>query len=164
MSSLSTLLPKSQPLIWLSILLFTLFACHNQPPAPVLDKEQITREVTAAIWAFHAADTARNAAAVIDLLWPEYTMLVDGQRVAYADVVEGSPAYMASLALFHTTWTELEIIPIAPDAALSSFLFRDSILTKTGELTKNQGPTTFLWRKRNGEWRVRYGDADHYPY
>lgn len=151
-------------LIWPGILVFALFTCNNESPAFTLDKDQITKEVTAAVWEFHAADTARNAAAVIDLLWPEYTMLVDGHRITYADITENSPAYMASLALFHTTWAELEIIPIAEDAALSSFIFTDSILTKTGELTKAKGPTTFLWRKRNGEWRVRYGDADHYPY
>ncbi len=27
---------------------------------------------------------------------------------------------------------------------------------------ESQGPTTFLWVRRNGEWRLRFGEADHY--
>jgi hypothetical protein len=132
---------------------------EESPP----DEATVIAEVEAAVWAFHAADTALDAEGVIDLLWPEYTMLADGTRLSYEDVVTGSRSYMASLELFHTVWTDLEITPIGPDAALSSFQFRDSIITVAGELIRNQGPTSFVWERRNGEWRVVYGDADHYP-
>lgn len=128
------------------------------------DLEQVKREVTQAVWTFHAADTARNAQGVLDLLWPEYMMLADGKRISYADVAAGSPVFMESLRVFHTEWTDLQIIPISDQAGLSSFLFRDSLVTKTGEVMKKQGPNTFLWIKRGAEWRVRYGDADHYPW
>ncbi|MEL7249888.1 MAG: nuclear transport factor 2 family protein [Bacteroidota bacterium] len=128
------------------------------------DLEQVKREVTQAVWAFHAADTAKNAQGVLDLLWPEYTMLADGKRISYADVAAGSPVFMESLRVFHTEWTDLQIIPISDQAALSSFLFRDSLVTNLGEVMKKQGPNTFLWEKRGAEWRVRYGDADHYPW
>jgi hypothetical protein len=47
--------------------------------------------------------------------------------------------------------------------AISSFLFRDSVLTSAGELIRSHGSTTFIWERRKGEWRVRFGDADHYP-
>lgn len=126
--------------------------------------EQVREEVSAAVHAFYAADTARNAQAVLDLLWPEYMMLADGNRIHFEDVAAGSPGFMANLTLFHTEWTDLEIIPLSDTAAVSSFLFRDSLVTKEGEIIKKQGPNTFLWTKRGGEWRVRYGDADHYPW
>ena len=128
------------------------------------DRSQVQQEVTEAVWAFHAADTSRNAQAVLDLLWPEYTMLADGQRINYADVATGAPGFMESLDVFYTEWTDLQIILISETAALSSFLFRDSLVANTGVVTKNRGPNTFLWEKRGEEWRVLYGDADHYPW
>ena len=100
---------------------------------------------------------------VIDLLWPEYTMLADGNRIGYADVEAGSRAFMESLVLFHTEWSDVQIRPLSSNFAISSFIFRDSILTKEGKLTQAKGPNTFVWQKRAGEWRVLYGDADHYP-
>ena len=138
-------------------------ATTTEGPTNEYDKDQVIREITEKVWEFHSADTARNAQGVIDLLWPDFTMLADGNRTKYDDVVNGSPPFMKSLELFHTEWTDLQIIPISQDAALSSFLFRDSIITKTGELTQKKGPNTFLWERRNNEWKVRYADADHYP-
>ncbi len=115
------------------------------------------------MWAFHAADTARDAEAVIGLLWPEYEMLVDGQRTTFDEVAAGSRAFMADLARFHTTWTDLRVLPLSAELAVSSFLFRDSIVSSAGEVIQSRGPTTFVWQRRNGAWRVRFGDADHYP-
>ncbi len=90
-------------------------------------------------------------------------MLVDGSRIGYRDVVEGSRAFMAELEVFYTEWTDLHIIPLGPDVAVFSFLFKDSIVTLEGEVTRSTGPNTFVWERREGEWRVIYGDADHYP-
>ena len=127
------------------------------------DQTRVIEEVEAALWAFHAADTARNAEGVIGLLWPDYSMLGDGARLRYADVAAGSRDFMAGLSEFHTEWSDLEIIPLGPDAAVTSFLFRDSILSEAGDLIRSTGPTTLVWERREGVWRVRFGDADHYP-
>ena len=134
----------------------------REPDISSGDSSVVVAEVEAAVWAFHAADTARNAEAVIELLWPEYEMLADGQRLEFSQIVEGSREFMATLNLFHTVWSDLRIIPVGRNAAVSFFRFCDSIITQTGDLIRNQGPTTFLWERRNGEWRVRYGDSDHY--
>ena len=64
------------------------------------NENHVTSEVEAAVWAFHAADTARNAEAVIMLLWPEFEMLVDGNRVSYNDAAAGSREFMPSLETF----------------------------------------------------------------
>jgi hypothetical protein len=127
------------------------------------DEESVRSQVEAGVWAFHRADTARSAEQVIALLWPEFEMLVDGQRVGFDEVAEGSRTFMAGVETFHTTWSDLRIIPLGPDAAVSSFIFRDSIVTRSGELIRNRGPTTLVWQRRDGEWRIRFGDADHYP-
>jgi ketosteroid isomerase-like protein len=141
-------------------------ACGSDPgPATsaALDSAAVAAEAEAAVWAFHAADTARDAQAVLDLLWPDYEMLVDGQWTDYEGIARSSPEFMASLELFHTVWSDVRVIPVGPDAALASFQFRDSIVSLDGEVTRARGPTTFLWERREGEWRLRFGDADHYP-
>ncbi len=123
----------------------------------------VSGQVEEALWAFHQADTARDAESVLALLWPDYSMLVDGARVSYDDVAAGSRTFMPSLALFHTEWTDVQVSALSPTLALTSFQFRDSIVTLAGDLTMSRGPTTFVWEKRGGEWRVLFGDADHYP-
>ena len=126
-------------------------------------REDVEREVTKRTWEFHAADTSRDANAVINLLWPEFTLLADGMRAGYAEVVEGSRAFMADVDSFKTEWTELAVIPLSSTSAISSFLFRDRIVMKSGEISESWGPNTFVWQKRGDEWRVIHTDADHYP-
>ena len=131
--------------------------------APSFDPADVEREVEQRVWAFHAADTARDAEGVIALLWPEYEMLVDGQRTTFDEVAAGSRAFMASLETFHTVWSDVEIVALSADLAISSFVFRDSLVSRDGVVTQSRGPTSLVWERRGGEWRVRYGDADHYP-
>ncbi|MEM8567631.1 MAG: hypothetical protein AAGF85_14315 [Bacteroidota bacterium] len=146
------------------LVIITLVACtsnkidENQP----FDKTKIIEEVTSAVWAFHAADTARNAQQVIDLLWPESNMMVDGNRIPYSDLAAGSRKFMSSIVLFHTDWKDLKVVPVSSTAAVASFIFNDSIIHKSGEVTISHGPNTFVWQKRADEWKVLFGDADHY--
>jgi ketosteroid isomerase-like protein len=150
-----------------SALLLAGFGCGRQtgPTTEFASRDslEVAAEVEAALWAFHAADTARDAEAVIGLLWPEYSMFADGQRVRYEAVAASSREFMATLDLIHTVWSDVRIIVLSSNAAVASFLFRDSIVTRTGELIRAQGPTTFVWERRGSEWRLLFADADHYP-
>lgn len=149
----------------LILVLVPLVGCVEQvqPAGDAATLTAAARVVEERVWEFHAADTSRNAEGVISLLWPEYEMLVDGHRTTYNDVVQGSRSFMAGLETFHTVWSDLRVTALSPDIVVSSFVFRDSIVTQSGELMESRGPTTLVWEKREGEWRVRYGDADHYP-
>ena len=120
-------------------------------------------EVEEAVWAFHAADTSRNAEGVINLMWPQFSMLVDGNRIGYEQAVHVSRAFMPTLKTFHTEWTDLRIDVLSETHAVSSFIFSDSIVTLSGELTRSMGPNTFIWEQRGGIWKVLIADADHYP-
>lgn len=157
-------------MVVLPLAVLGLFGACGEPapePEPASDlasvEAEVEAEVEAAVWALHAANTAVDAERVAALLWPDYEMLVDGRRLDYDQVVEGSREFMATVDVLHATWSDLRIIPLSPDAAVSSFLFRDSIVTRSGELIENRGPTTLLWERRGGEWRMKFGDADHYP-
>jgi hypothetical protein len=113
------------------------FACNGADfdTSEDMQDAQAVEQVEAAVWAFHAADTSRNADGVIDLLWPEFTMLADGRRLTYPEVAAGSREFMATLESFNT---------------------------RDGEVNRAHGPTKFVWQRRAGEWRVLFADADHY--
>lgn len=150
--------------LYLSIsFLLLLSSCQNQVADTAMDSAEIIEQVRLQVNAFHAADTSLNAQEVANLLWPEFTMLVDGNRVSYEEVRTGSQAFMASLEAFHTEWEDLKIIPLGNRHAVSSFIFTDSIVAKNGNITLSRGPNTFVWEKRKEEWKVIYADADHYP-
>lgn len=155
--------PPSRRWLGMTALLLSLLHSGCAESSRPADAPSVEAEVAAMVWRFHAADTARDAEAIVGLLWPEYEMLVDGQWLDYGAVAEGSRNFMAGLDLFHTVWSDLRVLPLGPDLALASFLFRDSIVTSSGDLIRSRGPTTLLWERRNGEWRMRFGDADHYP-
>ena len=151
------------PLALSLVLLFLLTCCQQQVEDAEVDTAEIIDQVTIQVNAFHAADTSLNAAGVVGLLWPEFTMLADGNRVSYEEVKTGSQAFMASLSTFHTEWEDLKITPLGDRHAISSFIFTDSIVAKDGTLTQARGPNTFVWEKREEVWKVIYADADHYP-
>ena len=91
-------------------------ACARPDPSPT-DFASVRTDVEILVQSFHAADTARDAEAVVGLMWPDFEMLVDGQFLAYDQVAEGSRVFMASLASFHTVWSDLRIIPISPSGS-----------------------------------------------
>jgi len=143
-------------------------ACAGAPEqeaegSDAAERARVAADVETAVWTFHAADTARDAEAVTRLLWPEFTMLADGARLGHAQAVAGSREFMSGLVLFHTEWTDLQVTPLGPETAIASFVFRDSIVTRAGALIRARGPTTLVWQRRGGEWRVLFADADHYP-
>ncbi len=148
----------------LSAGLLVLFAgCREQVKKTATDSTKLIEQVKSRVHEFHAADTSLNAQAVIDLLWPEFTMLANGSYTNYEEVKKGTIPFMESLEAFHTEWTNLKIIPLGDLHAVSSFIFTDSIIAKDGSVTQSTGPNTFVWEKRNGQWKLIYADADHYP-
>lgn len=152
--------------ISLTLLLTYSLSCSKQSPSVGFnsnEKDIVIQEIENAVWEFYSADTAMNSTKVMNLLWPECSMLIDGNRISYTDISKGSKEFMGSLVLFHTEWQDLQIIPISQNVGVSSFIFKDSIINESGVLTQAQGPNTFVWQKRDNEWKVLYGDADHYP-
>lgn len=155
---------QSLPVVGL-FLAASLFGCASEPDPSVesVDPLVTAAEVEEAVWAFHAADTALDAQAVVDALWPEFYMFSDGKREAYPGVAAGTHEFIAGLETFATDWYDLRVIVLDADHAVASFSFRDSIVTKDGQVTQAHGPATLVWERRDGKWGVLYADADHYP-
>ena len=72
-------------------------------------------------------------------------------------------ATLPGLAVFDARWSDVETRALSPTSAVTSFLFRDSIVTLEGETTVMRGPSTLVWEKRGDDWLIVYVDADHYP-
>ncbi|MEQ9167617.1 MAG: hypothetical protein RLO12_15265, partial [Fulvivirga sp.] len=135
----------------LSCLLLLLSSCTNKSEVKKFNSIELIEQVKSQVNSFQAADTTLNSKGVLDLLWPEFTMLSDGNYITYDDVSKGSKAFMSSLESFNTKWDSLRIIPLGNDHAISSFIFTDSIVSKDGTITQSRGPNTFVWEKRNEE-------------
>ena len=123
----------------------------------------VREQVLAELRAFEAAERTLDPAAVLAFIDPEFRMFQDGERVDYAATVAQMEATLPTLRLFEPRFEDIEIIVIGPDAALSSMTFHDVITDAQGVTTRMRGPSTMLWRRRGGEWRIVFADSDHYP-
>ena len=106
---------------------------------PTSDLDLVSEEVERAVWAFHQADTSKDAEQVINLMWPECTMLIDGHRIGYQEISEASRQFMSNLSVFHTDWKDLKIVPLSNQAAVASFIFQDSMPVEGNSIESNSG-------------------------
>jgi len=127
------------------------------------DRATIAAAVDSATRAFQAAERARDAEATIAHMATDFYMYNDGVRSDYESVVASIRGTMGSFAHFEPHWTNLEVKVLGPDAALVTLVFRDSIVTVTGETMRLTGPTTLVWERRGADWLITFADADHYP-
>ena len=59
-------------------------------------------------------------------------------------------------------FSNLGVIVLAPDAALATAVFRETIADRAGNTIRQRGAATWLWKHSGGEWRIAYGHVDHY--
>jgi ketosteroid isomerase-like protein len=126
------------------------------------ERRDVAAAVDSATRAFEAAERARDAEGVVAHLAPEFYMYVDGVRAGYDSVVAGIRRGLPTYKHFEPGFDDVEVIVLGRDAAVASFTFHDSIVTASGETQRLRGPTTLVWVRRDGDWRIAYADADHY--
>jgi ketosteroid isomerase-like protein len=127
------------------------------------DHQRVESDVMTAIRAFEDAERDCAAERMIAFLDPQFTMLHDGQRCGYDEIVRQMRESMPTLKDYKPRFDDVRVIAIAPDAALTSMTFHDEFTGEGGETIRLRGPTTLLWRKRPEGWLIVYADADHYP-
>lgn len=154
---------------WLFVSVFVVsssLAPGCQPTGDVLsegEKAETAASVRQAVEAFAAAERARDAETAISFLAPDFYMYADGKRADYGSVVEQIRSTLTQLEGFDTTWSDIEVTVLSRDHALVSLIFEDTITAADGTSTSLWGPNTFLWQRVDGNWRLLYVDADHYP-
>ena len=136
--------------------------CASARPLTQEERDEIGTAVDSATRSFQEAERARDAERIIAHLAPDFYIYVDGVRNSYAQSSEMIRQAMPTLHVFEPAWNDLEIRVLGRNAAVASFVFRDSMVTVDGDVTVTTGPTTLIWERRGDDWLVVYADADHY--
>ncbi len=160
LSSLSTLSRASRAGLATLALLVAAAACRGPSTAPA-GSDRAAGEVLVALRSFEAAQRTLDPDAVIAFLAPEFSMLQDGVRFDRESTVEQIRAALPTLRAFEPRFEDVQVIVLAPDAALTSMTFRDRTTAADGAITNTSGPSTLLWRLHAGRWRIVFADSDH---
>ena len=137
-------------------------ACTKPAGFGEAEQSGVVAAVAAATRRFEAAQRARDAEAAIGLLAQDFTMYSDGVRLTYDSVSASIRRSFGSLQYLEPGFRNINVRAFSATAALSTFQFRDSMVTAAGSVTFT-GATTLLWELRDGRWLVTYGHADHHP-
>ena len=126
---------------------------------------QVRSAVERGMASFEDAERALNAAALVKHFSAAgaFYMHNDGQRLSRDAIVAGVTHAFPTLRSLEGGFSGVDIHVLAPDAALATALFEETITTQDGTVMRQRGAATWLWRERDGEWTIVYGHVDHYP-
>jgi uncharacterized protein (TIGR02246 family) len=126
---------------------------------------QVRTAVERGMASFEDAERGLNAAALVGHFSAagDFYMHNDGQRLSRDAIVSGVTQAFPTLRSLEGGFSGLEIHVLAPDAALATALFQETITTQDGSVLRQRGAATWLWRERDGQWKIVYGHVDHYP-
>lgn len=144
------------------VLLFVAAACAAPSPDPAEDLGVVATAVDSATRAFEQAQRDRDAERIVSFLAPSFYMYTDGVRSGYDSVAAGIRAGFQDVRFHEPGFSNIAVIVQGPDAAVSSFAFRDSTITGSGQMQRARGATTLVWKRENGAWRIIYAHADHH--
>ena len=111
------------PLLAAVALSLAVAACvpADAPPFSDAERAEVVAAVDSAVRSFRQAEVDRDGERALAHLWPDFYMYADGVRSDYGSVRD-------NILCPETEWTEVEVVPLGRNSALSSFLFRDSII------------------------------------
>lgn len=136
--------------------------CRSVAPPPT-DVRAVTLEVEAALHGFEDAQRRQDVPSLLAYLAPRFFMLQDGDRLDRRQTVDQIEATIPTLRRLEPSFTDVELIVLAPDAAVTAFRFRDVIEDTAGIVSHSSGTTTLVWRSVDGVWRIVYADSTHAP-
>jgi ketosteroid isomerase-like protein len=90
-------------------------------------------------------------------------MYNDGQKLTFEAMMLEMRGSFRRLRSIDGGFQDIDIVVLATDAALANARFQSTITSVSGDETKQYGATTWLWRLIDGEWKITYGQIDHYP-
>jgi ketosteroid isomerase-like protein len=126
---------------------------------------EIVKAVEEAMRAFEAAERALDAERLIAHFsgGADHYIYNDGQRVTHEALAAGVRGAFPTLQSMQGGFGDLDVMVLAPDAALVAATFEETVTTSTGERMQQRGVAPWLWRHVGGGWRIVYGHVDHYP-
>jgi ketosteroid isomerase-like protein len=129
------------------------------------ERRAVAAAVGAAMRSFEAAERALDAERLVAHFAPVpgFRVFSDGEAADYASMTAGIRAGFAALRAIEGGFHDLEVIVLAPDAALATAGFREAVTDSSGVVTRQYGAASWLWRRLEGGWRIVYGHADHRP-
>jgi ketosteroid isomerase-like protein len=129
------------------------------------DQQRIRNAVESRMRSFEAAERALDTDRLIAhfALVPEFLVYNDGQRLNHAAITANLQSGFPTLRSIEGGFENIHVFVLAPDAALAAAEFSEVITDRTGTVTRVRGAASWLWRVINGEWKIVYGHADHYP-
>ena len=128
-------------------------------------RKQVTAAVESAMHSFEQAERARDAETLIAHFArvPEFHIYSDGNRLSYDGMAGYIREAFPTLRSIEGGFVDLNIIVLAPDAALATGAFREATTDAFGDTVRVRGAASWLWRQIDGRWLIVYGHADHYP-
>ena len=147
----------------IGIAAITLVGCASPSAEGAFDRAAVAREVDSTVRAFQDAERSLDPERILAFIAPEFFMYSDGVRQDYEATAAAIRAQMPTLRFFEPEWTDIAVTVLGPDGAVTSMLFRDSIIDADGQLLQLRGPFTAAWRRFGNDWRMVFADADHYP-
>lgn len=129
------------------------------------ERRVIASAVQAAMMSFEAAERALDADALIAHFaeTPDFHVYLDAQRLSYQTMVSNFRTGFPKLHSIVGGFQGIHVIVLAPDSALATAAFREAITDAGGVTTRVRGAASWLWRRVDGDWRIVYGQAAHYP-
>lgn len=127
-------------------------------------RARIVQVVEQRMHSFEAAERALDAEALIAHFagGPEFYIYNDGHRLTHEMMAAAVRKAFPTLRGIEGGFMDLQVMALAPDVALATARFQETITDSQGNQTRQQGAASWLWRQTAGEWRIAYGHVDHY--
>jgi ketosteroid isomerase-like protein len=128
-------------------------------------RKRVAAAVEDAMHAFEQPERAIDPEALIAHFarTPEFHIYSDGTRLSYDAMAAYVRGTFPTLRSIEGGFVDLNVMVLAPDAALATGSFREGTTDASGKTTRVRGAASWLWRQINGRWLIVYGHADHYP-
>lgn len=130
-----------------------------------VDQQEVIAAVEAAMRSFEAAERNLDAERLIVHLAPVpgFHVYDDGQRLEYEALTTNLRTGFSTLRSIEGGFHDMQVIVLAPDAALATAGFREVVTDASGGVVRLRGAASWLWRRIGADWRIVCGHADHYP-
>jgi ketosteroid isomerase-like protein len=128
-------------------------------------REEIAGVVEARLRSFESAERSRDAEPLIAhfAAVPTFRIYNDGEAVGYDAIVAMIRTTFPNLRSIEGGFGDLQVSVLAPDHALVSASFRETVVDHDGVSTRSRGAVSWLWRLIDGQWYIVYGQVDHRP-